>query len=63
MRPTAGVLFRVISLGASNLMKANMHTRRCVFRTETGMDYRIKKELVFNTLSLLDVQVSERGEG
>ncbi|CAM9909584.1 unnamed protein product [Hapterophycus canaliculatus] len=27
------------------------------FRTETGMDYRIKKQLVFNTLSLLDVRV------
>ncbi|CBJ32399.1 conserved unknown protein [Ectocarpus siliculosus] len=32
------------------------------FRTETGMDYRIKKQLVFNTLSLLDVRVGEREE-
>ncbi|CAM9453411.1 unnamed protein product [Ectocarpus fasciculatus] len=32
------------------------------FRTETGMDYRIKKQLVFNTLSLLDVRAGEREE-
>ncbi|CAN0012023.1 unnamed protein product, partial [Scytosiphon promiscuus] len=32
------------------------------FRTETGMDLRIKKQLVFNTLSLLDVRVGAREE-
>lgn len=33
------------------------------FRTETGMDYRIKKGLVLHTLKLLDVQVCQRDGG
>lgn len=59
---------RAISPAHNNFLRV-MHihvycVHRCsplfYLRTETVMDYRIKKELVFNALSLLDVKARQQ---